>query len=30
MYSGGRSVDSSSWSSVVVIIETFDLIGTEN
>ena len=30
MYSGGRSVDSNSWSSVLVIFETFDLIGTEN
>ncbi len=30
MYSGGRSVDSNSWSSVLVIFETFDLIRTEN
>jgi len=30
MYSRGRSVDSNSWSSVLVIFETFDLIRTEN
>ena len=30
MYSRGRSVDYNSWSSVLVIFEMFDLIGTEN